>query len=69
MNMNPQEVTKINGLFKQIDDLTNSLDSKDREIQQLEQTIRAMTDRLMTEQDLREVVDRLGAKTRVAKKR
>ena len=67
--MNSKEITKINGLFKQIDDLTNSLDSKDRMIQQLEQTIRAMTDRLMTEQDLRDVVDRLGAKTRATKKR
>jgi prefoldin subunit 5 len=67
--MNPQDITKINGLFKQIDDLTNSLNSKDRKIQQLEQTIRAMTDRLMTEQDLREVVDRLCTKTRATKKR
>lgn len=67
--MNPEQVSKINGLFKQIDDLTNSLDSKDRSIQRLEDTVKALTDRLMTEQDLRDVVDKLTPKTRSTKKR
>jgi prefoldin subunit 5 len=67
--MNPETISKINGLFKQIDDLTNSLDSKDRAIQRLEDTVQALTDRLMTEQDLRDVVDKLTPKTRSTKKR
>lgn len=67
--MTPEQVSKINGLFKQIDDLTNSLDAKDRSIQRLEDTVHALTDRLMTEQDLRDVVDKLTPKTRSTKKR
>lgn len=67
--MNPETISKINGLFKQIDDLTSSLDSKDREIQKLEGTIQALTSRLMVEQELREVVDQLTTKGRATKKR
>ena len=67
--MKPEDISKINGLFKQIDDLTNSLDAKDRSIQRLEDTVQALTDRLMTEQDLRDVVDKLTPKTRSTKKR
>lgn len=67
--MNPETISKINGLFKQIDDLTSSLDSKDREIQKLEGTVQALTSRLMVEQELREVVDQLTTKGRATKKR
>ena len=67
--MTPEDISKINGLFKQIDDLTSSLDAKDRSIQRLEETVQALTDRLMTEQDLRDVVDKLTPKTRSTKKR
>ena len=67
--MTPEDISKINGLFKQIDELTSSLDAKDRTIQRLEDTVQALTDRLMTEQDLRDVVDKLTPKTRSTKKR
>jgi flagellar biosynthesis chaperone FliJ len=67
--MTPEQVSKINGLFKQIDDLTSTLDHKDRLVQQLESTVEALTKRLMTEQDLREVVDKLTPKTRSSRKK
>jgi flagellar biosynthesis chaperone FliJ len=67
--MTPEQVSKINDLFKQIDDLTSTLDHKDRRVQQLEDTVEALTKRLMTEQDLREVVDKLTPKTRSSRKK
>lgn len=67
--MTPEQVSKINGLFKQIDELTSSLESKDRRLQQLESTVNALTSRLMAEQDLRDVVDKLTTKTRATRKK
>lgn len=54
--MTPEQVEKVNDLYRQIDQSQDKINRLDRQLQHAEQQIKSLTDRLMTEQDLRDVV-------------
>ena len=54
--MTPEQVEKVNDLYRQIDQSQDKINRLDRQLQHAEQQIKLLTDRLMTEQDLRDVV-------------